>query len=177
MYTYEIDFYNKLTQAVKILDELDDMGNECPKKQSEIDSEISDWLHKIQHDELTEKDYVEIGKKLKELRKERESLNNQWELARIYNTDRNRLADPGNREFLMNSIRNKYNNFNKPYNNRVLDEEKIKEVLGTSRKKRTKVDHEKITKMFNDGMSVKDISKELGCAEITIYKHLKKGDE
>lgn len=169
-------FYEQLDKAKSILDELDEIGSQCSVEQSKVDQELSDWLHMIQHEDLDDNEFIKVGKKIKELRIKREHLNNLWDLCKIFNEERCRLADPGNRIFLMNKMRSKYNNFNKEYNNRILTNDTINETLNNTRKKRTKVDSVLIIQMFNDGKSVKEIAKELGCATITIYKHLKKGE-
>ena len=176
MNKYEEIFYNKLQEAINILDALEQMAINCSTSQSKVDSKLSDWLHIIQHNDLSDKEMVKIVKEIKELRVERESLNNLWELAKIYNDERGKLIDKGNREFLMNKIRSKYKHFNQPYNNRVLTDEDVNDKLENKRKKRTKVDGQEIIKLFNDGMSVNDIAKQLGCAKITIYKHIKRGE-
>lgn len=172
----EEQLYTNLCKAVELLDGIDDMGTECSTQQSQIDQELSDWLHMIQHQDLDDTELIKVGKKIKELRIKREHYNNLWELLKIYNDERNRLIDKGNREFLMNKIRSKYKHFNQPYNNRVLTDEDVNDKLEIKRKKRTKVDGQEIIKLFNEGMSVKEIAKQLGCATITIYKHIKTGE-
>ena len=165
-------FYNRLDEAVKILDELDSIGLECPTQQSQVDKEISDWLHMLQHQDLGDAELIKIGKKLKELRIKREHLNNVWDLASIYANERGRLIDKGNRVFLMNSMRNKYKNFNQEYNNRILDKDKIEDVLQTKRTRHT-IDDELLKRLIDEGKNKKEIQEITGYSMLSINNHLK----
>lgn len=165
-------FFNQLQVIVNQLDELDELGKQCSVEQSKCDQEISDWLHRIQNEDLDDTEYIKIGKKIKEVRIKREHIYNVWELYKVYTNEKERLQDKGNRIFLMNTMRSRYNQFGKDYNNRVLTENDINET----KKGRKKIDTLEVIRMFNEGKSVKEIAQELNCAAITIYKHLKKGD-
>lgn len=166
-------FYNKLEEAIKILDELEDIGLDCPTQQSQVDQELSDWLHMIQHEDLDDIELIKIGKKMKELRIKREHLNNLWDLASIYAKERNRLIDKGNREFFMNTIRKKYKDFNKEYKNRILDKDKIDNVLQPKKRTRHTIDDELLKQLVSEGKTKKEIQEITGYSLLSINNHLK----
>ena len=169
----EEKLYNDLTTAIEILNSIDDLGIETPKFQSQIDSELSDWLHMIQHEDLDDAGLIKISKKIKELRIKREHYNNLWELLRIYDEERGRLIDKGNREFFMNKIKSKYKNFNQEYNNRVLDKNKINDVLQNSKRVRHTIDDELLKQLVSEGKTKKEIQEITGYSMLSINNHLK----
>lgn len=169
----EEKLFSDLTKAVEILDGIDDMGLQCSTQQSQIDSELSDWLHMIQHEDLDDTELIKVGKKIKELRIQREHYNNLWELLKIYNEERGRLIDKGNREFFMNKIKGKYKNFNQQYNNRVLDKDKINDVLQANKRVRHTIDNELLKQLVNEGKTKKEIQEITGYSMLSINNHLK----
>lgn len=169
--------FTDLCKAIQLLDNIDSMGMKCSTQQSQIDSELSDWLHMIQHQDLDDTELIKVGKKIKELRIQREHYNNLWELLKIYNEGRGRLIDKGNREFLLNKIKSKYKNFNQEYNNRILDKEKMQEVLGddTKVKMTNNEKKQKVKELLENkpGLSNTEIHKITGISPITIAKYRK----
>ena len=86
-------FFNQLQNIVDQLNELDELGKQCSVEQSKCDQEISDWLHRIQNEDLDDTEYIKIGKKIKEVRIKREHIYNVWELYKVYTNEKERLQD------------------------------------------------------------------------------------
>lgn len=177
---YDITFLATLQRAIDVLNELDGLIDSNGDRQSKIDLELSDWLHKLQYDdELTNEQITNIGIKIKELRKERESLRNEYELISEFKTHKNKLFEQSNRQFLVNNIQIRLKKLNQPYNNRVLTEEDINKVINNTvnkseeeiktRKKYVFTDKETIRSMLLEGYKAKEVANELGCSLSTVY--------
>lgn len=177
---YDIEFLGTLQRAITTLDELDTLIETNGDRQSKIDLELSDWLHKLQYDDtLTNEQITNIGIKIKELRKERESLRNEHELIEEYNKNKNKLIERGNRQFLTSNIQIRMKRLNQPYNNRVLTEEDINKVINNNvhnsdeeiktRKKYVFTNKETIRNMLLEGYKAKEVANELGCSLSTVY--------
>lgn len=177
---YDITFLATLQRAIDVLNELDGLIDSNGDRQSKIDLELSDWLHKLQYDdELTNEQITNIGIKIKELRKERESLRNEYELISEFKTHKNKLFEQSNRQFLVNNIQIRLKRLNQPYNNRVLTEEDINKVINNTvnkseeeiktRKKYVFTDKETIRSMLLEGYKAKEVANELGCSLSTVY--------
>lgn len=176
---YDTIFLGTLHRVISTLDELDELIDTNGDRQSKIDLELSDWLHKLQYDdELTTEQITNIGIRIKELRKERESLRNEYELITEFSKNKNKLFQKENRQFLVHSIKQRLERLNQPYNNRVLTDDEMNEVLNhntvkneevKTRKKYVFTDKELIKSKLLDGYKAKDVANELGCSLSTVY--------
>ena len=104
MNNIETIFLAKIQTVINLLNEIDNIIEQNPSKQQEIDYSISDYLHMIQNEELSDKSCVEITKKLKEYRTKREQHNNVNMLANTYNQHKGKLPYKNNRELLIKEI-------------------------------------------------------------------------
>lgn len=167
----------KIKNVISLLNEIDSLGEECSQKQSKTDLELSDWLHILQHEDNNDDELVKISKRIKELRKERESLNYEWELLKVWNANRTKLVSTNNREFLLHELDKTFNQFNKKYNNRVLTEEKVAEVLGKEEtiKRSNKEKKEIVENLLKDNpdLSNSEIHSITGISQNTVAKYRK----
>lgn len=176
---YDTIFLGTLHRVISTLDELDELIDTNGDRQSKVDLELSDWLHKLQYDdELTKEQITNIGIKIKELRKERESLRNEYELITEFSKNKNKLFQKENRQFLVHSIKQRLERLNQPYNNRVLTDDEMNEVLNhnivkneetKTRKKYVFTDKELIKSKLLEGYKAKEVANELGCSLSTVY--------
>ena len=176
---YDTIFLGTLHRVITTLDELDELIDTNGDRQSKIDLELSDWLHKLQYDDdLTTEQITNIGIKIKELRKERESLRNEYELITEFSKNKNKLFQKENRQFLVHNIKQRLERLNQPYNNRVLTDDEMNEVLNhnivkveetKTRKKYVFTDKELIKSKLLDGYKAKEVANELGCSLSTVY--------
>lgn len=175
----------KIQDVIQGLNDLDEMYAENSQNQSKNDSEISDWLHVLQDDEsLDDEAIASIGKKIAELRKERNSLRNAYEIMKTFNENKNKLAHPDNRKFLTTSVHKTMKNLNQPYKNRIISEDEIHALKKDKQTnnhhnagRKEKFDIEQIKELLLSGKSQKEIAKELNCAQGTISGYKKRLQE
>lgn len=178
MNNYEVVFLATLNRCINDLNELDNLIETNGDRQSKVDLELSDWLHKLQYgDDLTDKQLINISLKIRELRKTRESLRNEYELINVYKTNFKQLYNHESRPFLVNSIQSRLSGLNQQYNNRVLTEEEISKTLDEdkteiklAKKRNDKYDREGVVKAVLDGLSPLYISKHFNIGYSTVFK-------
>lgn len=171
----------KIQDVIQGLDELDTMFAENSQNQSKNDSEISDWLHVLQDDEnLDDAAIASIGRKIAELRKERCSLRNAYEIMKTFNENKNKLQHVDNRKFLTAAIHKTLKNLNQPYKNRIISDEEINMLKNENTKQKhikmgkEKFDIELVKEMLLSGKTQKQIAEELNCVQATISGYKKK---
>jgi hypothetical protein len=111
------------------LADLDDYFNELPNLQSQIDEELSDLLHYIENNDLTPKQSTKMIKLLKQKRTVRRGLCNDYEIKKVYNAHKGKLAIDTQRPFFLNEIHKKVKELNSTYKSRQLSDEQIKELI------------------------------------------------
>lgn len=111
------------------LADLDDYFNELPNLQSQIDEELSDLLHYIENNDLTPKQSTKMIKLLKQKRTVRRGLCNDYEIKKVYNTHKGKLAIDTQRPFFLSEIHKKVKELNSTYKSRQLSDEQIKELI------------------------------------------------
>lgn len=111
------------------LDDLDDYFNQLPTLQSQVDEELSDLLHYIENNDLTPKQSSKMIKLIKEKRAIRRGLCKDYEIKRVYNTHKSKLALDNQRQFFVKEIRKKAKELNGVYKNRQLSDEQIKDLI------------------------------------------------
>ena len=83
------------------IEDLDDYFNELPNLQSQIDEELSDLLHYIENNDLTPKQSTKMVKLLKQKRMVRRGLCNDYEIKKVYNAHKGKLAIDTQRPFFL----------------------------------------------------------------------------
>ena len=111
------------------LADLDDYFNELPNLQSQIDEELSDLLHYIENNDLTPKQSTKMIKLLKQKRTVRRGLCNDYEIKKVYNAHKGKLAIDTQRPFFLSEIHKKAKELNSTYKSRQLSDEQIKELI------------------------------------------------
>lgn len=169
----DLIFLAKLQQVMTTLDELDDIAKRNPTRQQMIDYEISDYLHLLQNEDLSDEKILELSKRLKQARLTRVSLFNTSELVKTYMNNNKVLIYSEHRHKLKDAIEEKMKNLNNNYNYRILEQEDVdsfKEctvIESKTRKKRGKyeITKEMLEEKFEKGMKNKEIAEELGCEQ------------
>lgn len=179
-------FLAKLQQCINLFEEIDNLIDENRGNMSRIDSELSDWIHKLQCDDtLTKEQMGSIALKIKELRKVRADLCNESTLISMFRCSGRSLFFKKSRTSFVEEISDCVNNFNAPYHNRIITENDIKNVISApveavicdAPKKGSPnrhIDMVAFTKCVKMGMKAPEIAKELNMGVSTVYK-LKKG--
>lgn len=169
----DLIFLAKLQLVMTTLDELDDIAKRNPTRQQMIDYEISDYLHLLQNEDLSDEKILELSKRLKQARLTRVSLFNTSELIKTYMNNNKVLIYSEHRHKLKDAIEEKMKTLNNNYNYRILEQEDVdsfKEciVIETKvRKRRGKyeITKEMLEERFEKGMKNKEIAEELGCEQ------------
>ena len=181
----DVLFLSNLQKIVKLLDEIDDLIESNPTRQSKIDGLISDYEHIIENEILTNDQAMLIVQELKKAREYRRHQKNEFELIRAYQENKEKLSSKVNRQFLMAEIYKVWTRLNQKYNMRVLNETEVekfrtvnKVVLAKKREKRRSqksIDLDnKIWDLYQQKKSQTEISKILGISQPVISIRLKK---
>jgi len=126
----------KIRDAIKILDEIDEMIKSQPTELQTIDLELSDLYHLIENNELSDAASINVIKRIHELRQKRRSLKNEYEIETTYQTHKSKLTGNETRTFLANEIYKTVKKLNSEYKNRVLTDEDIQKLLEFKEKRK-----------------------------------------
>ena len=189
---YDKIFLKKLQDCVIDLDELDEIIETNSERQSKVDSEISDWLHRLQNnfEELKPNRIAlaNIAEKIATLRLERASLRNEFELIKRYKEISRQMMTKDNRKFVITEIQKIMKNLNQPYKNRIINEEDIKlvealtenEKCQTRKKQTRKISEEsqkindQIWDLYQQGISQQKIAQTVGLSQPSINVRIKR---
>lgn len=125
-----MDVLGNITQAIKLLQEVEDYKEQLPALQQEVDYRLSDLLHKIENDSLNAPQSCKIVKEIKKQRLIRRDYQNDYEILRTYTNNVNKLMNAGNREMLLSELKKTNNRLNQPYKNRIYTNDEMNELLG-----------------------------------------------
>lgn len=186
MHDKENIFLAKIQLVCDTLDELDKMIDNNPNEQQKIDFEISDYLHLLQNEDLSDNGMLTISKKLKRARLKRAMLQNTSYLIKTYNDNKQKLVYENNRGIFRSSMRNTINKLHQDYNYRVLEESEIKEIknekdikkvykvgVAESNKKRAKINEKELIECVEKGMTTKEMAEYFNSTQSSIC-HAKK---
>ena len=169
-------FLAKIQSLCNIFDEIDELIEDNPSEQQKIDFEISDYLHLLQNEDLSDSSMLNISKKLKQARLKREMLHNTALLIKTFNDNKQRIIHNNTRGMFRSNIKNTMNKLHQDYNYRVLEENDIKElkkeINENVKKSRSKISKEELLEKINEGMRTKDIAEHFETTPSTIC-HLK----
>ena len=135
----------KIKQVIDLLDEIDGMIETQPLEIQNIDYQLSDYLHLIENNILDDATSINVVKKIHDLRLTRRSLKNEHEIENTYNTHKSKLAGKETRQFLLHEIHKTMKSLTTPYNNRVLTDEDIENLMNGEKKKKRGRPHKENT--------------------------------
>ena len=127
--------FDKIKNALALLDEIDDMISSQSYKTQEIDLAIQDWLHYIENNDITDSQGIKIVKELKRLRKERRHLHNEHEIEKVFMNNASKVMGNNTRPLLLAEVGKTMKQLNSEYKNRFLTDEMIEEILSDKRKR------------------------------------------
>lgn len=130
----------KIKQVIELIDEIDNLINTQAKTLQEIDLELSDWLHFIENNDVTEKQCVIVIKRIKELRLIRKSLHKEHAIEKTYKDNSSKMMGNNTRQMLLSEINKTISQWEKEYNNRIITDEQILEIINTSKARKKKED-------------------------------------
>lgn len=176
-------FLAKIQQALTLLNEIDDIISNNPEMQQNIDWEISDYLHLLENEELTQEARLKIDEQLARCRKIRRQLVNIYTIGKVYNDNRDKLRYKNQREFLTSNLRSAISKLDCDYKYRVLDqgtidgyvkkeEDSLIEKPKQKKLGKKRISKEELLEMINSGLKNKEIAEKIGLSPSALC-HLK----
>lgn len=135
---------DKIIQAVKILDEIDEMISTQGQELQKVDLELSDLYHFIENNNVTNETSVKVIDRIKYLRLIRRSLQKEYEIENAYKNNSSKMMGNNTRPFLLSTIKQTVKNLNTEYKYRVLTDEDIKNLQIMEKKKRGRPPKKKV---------------------------------
>lgn len=170
----ETVFLAKIQNVINLLDEIDDIIDNNPTMQQNIDYEISDYLHIIQryNDNITTSSKVKMINDLANLRKKRIEYNSIFRIGSYYRNNINKLINKDRRQFFRNDIGQEFKKCHEQYQYRVLAKEDVDKLVNVHdeqvqpiKKHRTRtssIDKETLKEMLDKKMKQRDIAEQFG---------------
>lgn len=165
-------FLAKLQNALKLLDEIDDMIDSNPEQQQNCDFEISDYLHMIQYndEQLTMEQKALICDKISKVRSYRVHVQVIQSIGKVYRDNIHSLLNKERRQFLYNLISKTLKQWDESdYNYRVLSGQDVNDILSykpdienkvVEKKHRITIDKDTLKEMLDKNMKQSEIAKE-----------------
>lgn len=182
---HEHIFLAKINNVINLLDEIDNIIDNNPEMQSNIDSELSDYDHIIQNYGTT----MRIASKLKVLemielcRLKRVQFNSISRIGEFYNRNRQKLFYSHTRESFKNELTSLVSSLHQPYRYRVLTDGDVEDFIKQDdeeekpkqkRHRKCMIDKETLQELLNKGMKNVDIAKKYGINPVYISQLKKK---
>ena len=168
---------SKFDEIDNDMKEIDTMIDELPKQQSQSDLLLSDYYHRLENDDLTDIELLNIAKKIHEARIYRRKLNRANALMGCYikHKEKIRYSVRANREMFRNAIKKTNESLYEDYKYRILTDndfkdlklnENLKKCVNNAKKERKKrgkgISKEELKECLDNGMRTKDIAEKFG---------------
>lgn len=124
-----MDVVDEITDAINILNKVDDYGESLTSRLSELDSKEQDILHYIESNKINILWCYNIIKKIKEIRIARRKVKNDMDILSKYESNKTKLLTNNNRQFLVTELHKKEKSLDTEYKNRVYSEEDMNNIL------------------------------------------------
>ena len=132
------EIIEKIKNIEKYFNEVDEYFDNISSYQSQNDEYISDLLHYMEVHDFTQASALKFINLLKEKRLRRRTLNNDYEIKRVFDSGRNRFAIYNSREMFMASLYKKERELSHPYNPRQVEFEEIDQLISVKRGRKAK---------------------------------------
>lgn len=134
----ELELLGKINNVLTLLDEIDNIMEELPEKQSNIELLRSDLEHLLEDKEMGSVGYKNIARELEKVRKQRRHLKKAYEISQCFKNNRGKITYKEQRPFVRTSMENCYKNLQTSYNYRLLNAKNIQDLLGNEKHSTTK---------------------------------------
>lgn len=118
----------KIIEASKLLNEIEDYVSTLPDCLSSCDSSLSDLYHYLEVNKLNASQSCSFIKEMTKVVQERRKIKIDYELGKVYKTYCNRLNTKDNRALFINELKKAENKLKKEYKNRVYSNEDFIEI-------------------------------------------------
>lgn len=132
------EIIEKIKNIEKYFNEIDEYFDNISSYQSQNDEYISDLLHYMEQHEFTQASALKFINLLKEKRLKRRTLNNDYEIKRVFDSGRQRFAMYNSREMFMASLYKKERELSHPYNPRQVEFDDIDHLIEGKRGRKPK---------------------------------------
>lgn len=126
----DMDVLKELTEAIKILNNVEEYKNNLIDRLSEQDKRLSDLYHLIERNKLSTGQCYRVIKEIKTQRVIRRKIKNDISLFNTYDKHINKLLNENNRNMLLAELHKADKRLQTDYKNRIYTEEEINEILG-----------------------------------------------
>lgn len=126
----DMDVLKELTEAIKILNNVEEYKNNLIDRLSEQDKRLSDLYHLIESSKLSTGQCYRVIKEIKTQRVIRRKIKNDISLFNTYDKHINKLLNENNRNMLLAELYKVDKRLQAEYKNRLYTEEEINEILG-----------------------------------------------
>lgn len=122
----------KLTEAIDLLNEVDEYSSTLVSKLSELDSKEQDLLHYIENNRINILWCYRMIKEIKTIREERRKVKNDMELMSRFNDIKTKItSSKDNRQIILTELHKKEKQLQTTYKNRQYSEEDMRKIVGT----------------------------------------------
>ena len=132
------EIIEKIKNIEKYFNEIDEYFDNISSYQSQNDEYISDLLHYMEVHEFTQTSALKFINLLKEKRIRRRTLNNDYEIKRVFDSGRQRFTMYNSREMFMASLYKKERELSHPYNPRQVPFDEIDHLIEGKRGRKPK---------------------------------------
>lgn len=125
----------KISNAISILDEIDNMIKTQSEELQKVDYKLSDLYHLIENNELSDEASINVVREIHLLRRERRSLNNEHELEIVYQNQKQKMIGNDSRQFIITELNKTNKRLNCEYKNRIYSSEEIEKLISPKKKR------------------------------------------
>lgn len=126
----QINIIENVIQAISILDKTDEYLDSLNDKLSECDKLETDFRHIIELKPVDEIDLKKLYLSMQENFNKRRKIKKDMEISRNLTVNIGKLTNSSNRGLLVQTLKNVESKYEKLYyNNRILDEQKMAELI------------------------------------------------
>jgi len=124
-----MELIEEITNAIKILDEVESYTESLCEALSNADQRTSDLLHYIENNNINAAQSCHLIKEIKKVRLERRKIKNDMEIARAFKDNVNKLVNTDNRKMILAKLHKTSKQLESEYQNRIYSDEELTEIL------------------------------------------------
>ena len=125
-----MDIVEEITNAIKILDEVEVYTEGLCEALSNQDQKTSDLLHYIENNNINAAQSCHLIKEIKKVRIERRKIKNDMEIARAFKDNIGKLINTENRKMILSKLHKTSKQLESEYKNRIYTTQDFTEILG-----------------------------------------------
>jgi len=124
-----MDVMEKLSEAIDILNEVDEYNSSLATRLTVLNERQQDLLHYIENNKINILWCYRMVKELKKIREERRKVKKDIEMLSKFDSVKNRLTSKDNRPFILSELHKKEKQLDTVYKNRQYTDEELQNML------------------------------------------------